>query len=488
MQLEYAQIGSSVWWNLVEKNPKLKESFDSDIKPHIYRPTHKNHPIVKWATQSEAHLTAVLTLAMELSEEKKVRAKVAASVGVIWNAEHASTRVTRFILENLPPVEAFELGDEWCDPPACMPEEYAKMGVDVVDAYRFYYLHKIEDIGMKWEPYAQEPQFVKVYRTRMKIENENFQSKLVVRGKMDVPYKGDKTCVARYKSGEKKGQTCGKPAYYLQDGQPLCGRHSDAKHRTEMKDNPKKKEIAVEENESREAEVLDASVANAEKGLPGQVCCRKLPMRSTAPHVAGFQSVFPNFKHGNRSDGIGLPSLSPMSLGPVQGVGQMPSATCLENWWQGQKLHEEEIDKYGNVSQTFFDHRDRMFADPVPHRRKEDMKTNVECFLWTDNDGNHIRYKYVPSRQFYCTIYERLSAENSDLADLRRLRENGLNINIIGYDGFDFEKAEGRTPAEKLMTCYLDPSRPFGHEMVIVCLLLLKKEEYPWVIHKTADF
>lgn len=488
MQLEYAQIGSSVWWNLVEKNPGLKQTFESDIKPHIYRATHKNHPIVKWATQSEAHLTAVITLGLELAEEKKARAKIANLAGVKWKEEHASSIVSNFILEHLPPVEAFELGDEWRDPPACMPEEYAKMGVDIIDAYRFYYLHKMESIDLKWEPYAQEPEFIEKCKARMKIENENFSTKLVSSGKMEVPYKGEKTCVARYKSGEKKGRICGKPAYYLQDRQPLCGRHSDEKHRVELKDNPKKKEIAVEENESREKEVLDASVANFEKGLPGRVCCSKLHMRSAAPHVKGFQSVFPNFKHGNRSDGVGLPSLSPMSLGPVKGVGRMPEAKCLENWWQGQKLYEEEIDKFGNVSDVFFQRRDEMFADSTPHRRKEGMKTNVDCFLWTDNEGNHIRYKYVPSRQFYCNLYERLSAENSDLTDLRRLREDGLNINIIGYDGFDFEKAEGRTAAEKLMTCYLDPSRPFGHEMVIVCLLLLKKEEYPWVIHKTADF
>lgn len=489
MQTEYAQIASAVWWVLSRKDEKLKKYFNENIKEHIYLDNHQGHPIVLWASQSESHLLAVIELGLELAEEKKVREKLAREAGKTWKLDHRSTPILQFIKQNLPPIESFELADEWQDPPLCMPNSYAIMGADTVEAYRFFYVgEKVNVKGIKWAPYATDPEFVEVFQKRLKNEFGKPHPNQIRLRKMDIVYKGEKNCAGKYKSGAKKGQKCEKPAYYVQDGQPLCGVHSDKNHRKELPINPKKKENAADLAEERDSAIYASALENSAKGLVGKVCCRKLKMMSVAPHVPGFYSIFPNYKHGGRSDGIGVPSLSPMSLGPVKGVGQLPEATNLENWWQGQKLYKEEIDRYGNVAESFYLRRDAMFADPIPHRRKENMNSEVEAWLWTNNEGHQIRYKYVSSRQFYCNVYERLSENNTDLEDLRNLMKQGMNLNIIGYDGFDFEKAEGRTPAEKLMKCYLDDKRPFGHELVIVSLLLLKPEEYPWRIHKTADF
>jgi hypothetical protein len=489
MQLEYAQIASTVWWNLSKSDKKLQERFDRDIQPNIYKSSHEKHPVVLWATQSESHLLAVVELGLQLSEEKKIRAKLANADGKVWKADHASTPILEFIKANLPPIESFELADEWRDPPACMPQKYATMGIDVVESYRFYYVgHKMEVTGIKWEPYAKEPSFVKEFQSRLKIEIAKSSPIEDKQGKMDAVYKGNRKCSAKYKTGPNKGKNCDNNAYYLQDGEVWCGTHSKKDKRTELKEDPLKKLAAQKAAESREEKVVSAALENVEKDLPGRVCCSKLVMMKPAPHEEGFQSVFPNFKHEGRSDGIGLPSLSPMSLGPVEGVGKLEKALNLENWWQGQKLYTEEIDDDGNVLKCFYDRRKKMFSDEVPHRRKEGMKSDVMCFLWTDKDGREIRFKYVESRQFYCTIFERLSEKNTDLEDLRRLLTKGVNLNIVGYDGFDFNQAVGKTDADKLMSCYLDPKRPFGHELVIVCLLILKPAEYPWRKHKTADF
>jgi hypothetical protein len=60
-----------------------------------------------------------------------------------WSATHKSQDVLSFLKDNLPPVEVFEEGDNWTDPPKCMPEYYRadESGVerDVVEAYRLYY-------------------------------------------------------------------------------------------------------------------------------------------------------------------------------------------------------------------------------------------------------------------------------------------------------------------------------------------------------------
>jgi hypothetical protein len=58
--------------------------------------------------------------------------------------------------------------------------------------------------------------------------------------------------------------------------------------------------------------------------------------------------------------------------------------------------------------------------------------------------------------------------------ELDRLRTLSVNVQICGYDAC--------TP-NALDTLYrrcCDPSRPFGHEMVILTLLLLPAQRYLW--------
>lgn len=123
------------------------------------------------------------------------------------------------------------------------------------------------------------------------------------------------------------------------------------------------------------------------------------------------------------------------------------------------------------------------------------MTSKTVCFVWVDKQGQEVHLPYIESRQIYCTLYERLAEQEIALDQLRDIRLQGMNLNIVGYDGFDFRvkkgtderKQEEISVAAKLMACYLDPKQPFGHELCLVCLLVLKPEEYPWRIHKTLD-
>lgn len=68
--------------------------------------------------------------------------------------------------------------------------------------------------------------------------------------------------------------------------------------------------------------------------------CSKMNMMKDIGFVTGYINIFPNFKHGNRRDGIGLPSLSPKSIGPVDhGQPGLPLALNLENFHQGNKVY-----------------------------------------------------------------------------------------------------------------------------------------------------
>lgn len=305
-------------------------------------------------------------------------------------------------------------------------------------------------------------------------------------------FKGEQDCSAIYKSGLKKGQSCVNGGYYLQDGKVLCGVHSDKAKRTELRVNPNKGKIKDAENTTREAGVVAACTANMKAKRSGEVMSSKLGMRKEVPHFDGFQSVFPNRKHGNRSDGIGYPSLSPMSLGPIEhGQPELPPALNLENLFQSNKCFMSELGADGKPSKVFYDTRLAMYLDPEPHRHKvmPDGKPNQVAFsVWIDKDGSEIHLTYVQSRQVYCHFYEVYALKCPDFTQLKTGVDRGLNVNIIGYDGYDFRQAKGDTLQAKFESCYLDPSRPFGHELVLCALLVLKPSEYPWRKHQTLQF
>lgn len=304
---------------------------------------------------------------------------------------------------------------------------------------------------------------------------------------MQEPYYAEDPCGAVYKSGAKKGQGCGNKAYYVTDaGEYRCGTHSKKDQRRELAKNPNAAKQKEEDNKDREQEAVTAAAVNLKKGQKGDVICSKLRMRKEAPHVPGYLSIFPNFKHENRGDGIGLKNLSPMSLGPiVHNQPGLPPSKNLENFHQGSKVFKSELLEDGSIGPAFYETQLAMFNDSTPHRHKEvakeiDGNKNICHFwVWKRQDGTIKTFSYIESRQFYCNYYERLATQEADFKDLVLLRDSGYNLNIIGYDGRDVGELEAM---------YLDPSAPFGHELCLVALLVLSPEQYPWRKYKTEEF
>lgn len=300
---------------------------------------------------------------------------------------------------------------------------------------------------------------------------------------MEEVFKGEKFCSARYKSGDKKGKLCTNFAYYLQDGDYFCGVHSKANLRTELRANPRKDDVDKERNEERDQDVMSATEENQRHNRKGQVVTTKLFGMKNPEHKKGFMSVFPNFKHGNRTDGVGMPSLSPMKMGPIHHfVPNVGPATCLENFWQGSKLYVCESDANREPLPVYVKNRNAMFLDPKPQRHKSvsDPKSGVLHSVWYDEHGVIHKLPYVESRQVYCVIYEHFAQKSADFLQLQEAVEVGMNLNIIGYDAHDVHRYQGETLEEKFEAAYLDPKVPFGHEMCLQAMLLLSHDKRPW--------
>lgn len=119
MCLEYAQILSTVHHVLDGKN------VHNILKSKIYKPTHKNHPCVKWAAKSSANYQWLYELYVELGKEYTYR----------YDREHKSLTLKSY-LKRLP--KNIEIG-EFTEPPKCMPD-HCKVDESVTESYQKYYL------------------------------------------------------------------------------------------------------------------------------------------------------------------------------------------------------------------------------------------------------------------------------------------------------------------------------------------------------------
>lgn len=184
-------------------------------------------------------------------------------------------------------------------------------------------------------------------------------------------------------------------------------------------------------------------------------------------------------------------TLSPMFLGPIRWLErrcplfdypngilpgckvvneelQLVEAQIFENIWQTQKIYNIDRDEKGYVKKSFFERRAKFFQETKGHRRTIPKSRGYPVAAYFDGR----LMSYLESRAIYCHLYEKLVTQVKEFKKLKRLYQEGHNLLILGFDGQKMDV----TP-EKLDAAYADPKKPFGHELVICCLLL---DYRPW--------
>lgn len=209
-------------------------------------------------------------------------------------------------------------------------------------------------------------------------------------------------------------------------------------------------------------------------------------MRKPIETIDGYYKVFPNYRDGNRKDGYGIPSLSPMSMGPVEHVQPgLPPSKNLENFHQGNKVFS--VDDDGNPTDEFYKARLEFYNDPTPHRHRKEASNGKPVYsVYVDVDGTEHHLSYIESRQFYCNYYERFALQTEAFECLKEMLDQGFNLQICGYDAYGFD-GDFRS-AKDWDECYTDTRSPFGHEKVLACMLSLPTDDWPWRRRKTFDF
>lgn len=295
---------------------------------------------------------------------------------------------------------------------------------------------------------------------------------------------------------EQKGSTCKNKAYYFHsDGTLVCRPHSNATAKLLPKD-PRRKRQRKAQLQRHDSSCRQEAKKNKEAGRPGSLRMCVLQMMRPVDLEAGFVNVFPNNKHKRRQDGLALPSLSPLRLGPVDhGQPGLSPAACLQNLIQANKVFKSELSADGTPSALWFERQRELYEDRSPHWYKLGTTSNehvkragltpgsnaaaCEYHVWVQPNGTLKRYDEVESRQFYCRLYEQLASQLADFKRLRDMRAAGTNLRICGYDAI----SNLAPSTSSIEAAYLDASEPFGHECVLFTMLALQPEEYPWRKH-----
>lgn len=160
----------------------------------------------------------------------------------------------------------------------------------------------------------------------------------------------------------------------------------------------------------------------------------------------------------------------------------------VEGCIQGVKLYPGDWDEAaGELTARGAAEREHMLtrglgnAEPCPRWKTcagERVKKRDGCtgaVVRTDA-GQWRKLSYVQLRYGYCKAYELTRGKHPHIRTLRELLAVGISVTLVGYDG----PAEGDASAENMYERYCSPVRPFGHELVVWCLVELPPDQYPW--------
>lgn len=252
--------------------------------------------------------------------------------------------------------------------------------------------------------------------------------------------------------------------------------------------------VAKQQRNEHAASISQARELNREVGESGCVQCAKIAHFRAPKDVDKRWPMRYGYKNINVCSSGTRPfrDLSPMFLGPLRitdvdadGNKREYTAENIENAWQFSKVWSDDVEPAGDaagvIKREWFTWRDRGWADRKAHRwprgKHGTSTANRNRPLFVHCSGERLPYEEARKR-LYIAWYEQLARASPAYAALDGLVKAGSNVQIVGYDGYDFHGERGDDGARRtLADCLADGSRPFGHELVLTAML---RDELVW--------
>jgi len=218
--------------------------------------------------------------------------------------------------------------------------------------------------------------------------------------------------------------------------------------------------------------------------IPGDVICGKKPDRGKGGYPivhTSNGSEYVNVPAFSRGAGI-WKTLSPFFLVPEKFEEKMPdgtkhkrSVTNIENLWQATKV-EERLSRESKglpPDDSWWVRRNKVWSDPVPHRhvvpKSDRVHPSQARHYW---NGEYLSYEDA-RKKIYIPFYWNSAEKEEAFKMMVDMRERGVNFQIIGPDGRNIDSNLGLYGELQILT------KPFGHEIVLVAMLL-KQRVHEW--------
>lgn len=263
---------------------------------------------------------------------------------------------------------------------------------------------------------------------------------------------------------------CLNKAYYTYKNKIYCGVHCQHKNRVELPKSPTKPDKTLERRNHQQV-CEELALANKNQHLLGEVICYKMRMMKLVPLTEGYVNIFPNVKHGHRTDGIGLPSLSPKMIENIQHDQPFLSpCPTLEIYHKANLVYADDLTETHELSDSFYEKQSQCYHTATTSVRKDDTPV---YFVWFDSSHELHLLTPLQGRHLFCMYYEKAVRHHPDFLHLHRMVSNGFNLQICGYSNFNSEE-------KSIEECYADEQFPFSHELILYTMLTIPEEEWMW--------
>jgi len=155
----------------------------------------------------------------------------------------------------------------------------------------------------------------------------------------------------------------------------------------------------------------------------------------------------------------------------LEGGKQLPMRS-LELVWQAAKIKHGELAD-GLPGKEYFKRRAQIY-DKGEVKRSYIPKHEIAgaVFGWSSSPA----VAWVPSGKFYCVAYDSAARQTPAFRFLVAARADGWNLLLGGPDGHPIGNvcgaAQGSPSVEDVDSAYSSTRSPFGHERVLVAMLL----------------
>lgn len=183
--------------------------------------------------------------------------------------------------------------------------------------------------------------------------------------------------------------------------------------------------------------------------------------RFLSPMLIGpFEVAEPLAPNDYYPDGV-HPGFTPREVNGV--MVQVATVQNIENYWQGSKIYAIDVIN-GVLQRSFFERRAELFYEVKGKRRALPKTSGLPISSYYGQIMS-----YVESRvKIYCPLYAWLVQELESYRRLNMVVGAGTNVLLLDFDSRDV----GVITEEVMEREVLREDVPFGHAMVLACLLL----------------